>query len=289
MGLTRTFNFVTRDSWISGREETDEDAAVEIERLLAQAEAEANEPAREEGAPEGQDGSAAKPSASDEAVFAKSYIPRTLDDVYDAERDVQRVLRGEGKDLIYADITGVASIHGKANAGQGAAGGLQGVVEEEDSGGSDAESEDDDEDSDEEDEDGEKQQRPKGKKFEDKEEKKVRALPPPGLVDVADSSLSPAEAAAGGEGAEPREARDQDEEEGQGEAGKEDEREAMKKMARGCRFWLDPCCVSLPATRSRILGSEECACGWAKCYNRQTWMPAHASKKPLTVMMGDRT
>ncbi|KAL7341384.1 RIO1 family-domain-containing protein [Rhodotorula toruloides] len=174
LGLTRTFTFVTRDSWVSGREETDEDAAEAIERLLAQAEAEANEPAQADSAgASAQQQEAAKPSASDEAVFAKSYIPRTLDDVYDAERDVQRVLRGEGKDLIYADITGVASIHGKGNKEEDAAGGLDGVEEE----GQDEDSDDDsgdEDDSDEEDEDGEKQQRPKGKKFEDKDEKKKR-------------------------------------------------------------------------------------------------------------------
>ncbi|EGU12159.1 Atypical/RIO/RIO1 protein kinase [Rhodotorula toruloides ATCC 204091] len=175
LGLTRTFNFVTRDSWVSGREETDEDAAEEIERLLAQAEAEANEPAQANGAgASGQQQEAAKPSESDEAVFAKSYIPRTLEDVYDAERDVQRVLRGEGKDLIYADITGVASIHGKANKGEGGEGGLAGVEEEEEDGDSDDDSESGEEDSEEKGEDGEKQQRPKGKKFEDKDEKKKR-------------------------------------------------------------------------------------------------------------------
>ncbi|BGP26188.1 RIO kinase 1 [Rhodotorula toruloides] len=177
LGLTRTFNFVTRDSWVSGREETDEDAAEEIERLLAQAEAEADEPVQAEGADASvrdQDGGAARPSASDEAVFAKSFIPRTLDDVYDAERDVQRVLRGEGKDLIYADITGVASIHGMANKGEGEEGGLDSVDEEEEDADSDGDSDSSEEDIEAEGEDGEKKQRPKGKKFEDKDEKKKR-------------------------------------------------------------------------------------------------------------------
>ncbi|GJN92961.1 hypothetical protein Rhopal_006005-T1 [Rhodotorula paludigena] len=177
LGLTRTFNFVTRDTWVeNGREETDEDAAQEVERLLAQAEAEEEDRSTAAATAslslEDQDKAAAaaeRPSASDEAVFAQSYIPRALDDVFDVERDVARVLRGEGKDLIYADITGVASIHKK---------GEKAIAEEED--------EDDDEDdedvgsqegdSDDEsgDEDGEKAQRPRGKKFEDKDEKKKR-------------------------------------------------------------------------------------------------------------------
>lgn len=175
LGLTRTFNFVTRDTWVeNGREETDEDAAKEVERLLAQAEAEEEDRSTAAATAslslEDQDKAAAaeRPSASDEAVFAQSFIPRALDDVFDVERDVARVLRGEGKDLIYADITGVASIHKK---------GEKAIAEEEDE---DDDEDDEDEgsqegDSDDEsgDEDGEKAQRPRGKKFEDKDEKKV--------------------------------------------------------------------------------------------------------------------
>lgn len=132
-----------------------------------------------------------KPSALDEAVFAQSYIPRALDQVYDPERDVQRVLRGEGKDLIYADITGVASIHrgneeelapGMVRFADGHVmmmpieGGevLDKVVEEKES----------EEDSEEEGESGsesgsgeEDERRPRGHKHEDRDEKKVSRSP----------------------------------------------------------------------------------------------------------------
>lgn len=105
LGLTRTFAYVTR----KGEPESDEEMLVEAERVLALAEAEEGG-SDDEG--EGEDGKATttKPSALDEAVFAQSYIPRALDQVYDPERDVARVLRGEGGGLIYADITGVAKI-----------------------------------------------------------------------------------------------------------------------------------------------------------------------------------
>ncbi|WVN89869.1 uncharacterized protein L203_105099 [Cryptococcus depauperatus CBS 7841] len=44
---------------------------------------------------------------SDDAVFMNSYIPRTLADVYDPERDVDVLKNGKGDDLIYAGITGL--------------------------------------------------------------------------------------------------------------------------------------------------------------------------------------
>ncbi|GAA5886857.1 hypothetical protein JCM6882_005917 [Rhodosporidiobolus microsporus] len=187
LGLTRTFNFVTRDPWISGREETDDDIVAEVERLLTQAEAgDETGPAEQTGRSD----DSAKPTASDEAVFAQAFIPRALDQVYDAERDVARVLRGEGDDLIYADITGVASIHKNAEVEQGAAHGGPGPSSTlslsadsnlsptpvsgesgDESGDSDS---DTDSDEDEGEADGDLERRPKGKKFEDKDEKKKR-------------------------------------------------------------------------------------------------------------------
>jgi RIO kinase 1 len=195
LGLRKTFGFVTGDSWIKDREETDEDVRIEIERLLAQNEADQDAREEEEGQEEPSrleetvgDIAQAKEKAllnssnpnnhkktktrdteSDEAVFAQSYIPRALDDVYDPERDVQRVLRGEGGDLIYADITGVAKIHRQEAGERGEA---ESGSDAEQEGGDDDEESEDDEESDEEG-DGDKERRPRGKKHEDKEEKKV--------------------------------------------------------------------------------------------------------------------
>ncbi|KAJ3021167.1 hypothetical protein HKX48_009087 [Thoreauomyces humboldtii] len=44
----------------------------------------------------------------DEEVFKQLYIPRTLDDVADVERDVQMVKEGKGSELMYAQVTGLA-------------------------------------------------------------------------------------------------------------------------------------------------------------------------------------
>ncbi|BGP50129.1 Serine/threonine-protein kinase rio1 [Rhodotorula kratochvilovae] len=175
LGLTRTFAFVTRDSWITGRAETDADAAEEIERLLSLAADDAEkEEAEQRAAQERGEDEMARPGASDEAVFAQAYIPRTLDDVYDVERDVERVLRGEGDGLIYADITGVASIHKKGEEGEDAGKAPVGEGEAGSDGDSDEGSEDGDSDGEDSDDEEGKVRRPRGKKHEDKDEKKKR-------------------------------------------------------------------------------------------------------------------
>ncbi|KZO96873.1 RIO1-domain-containing protein [Calocera viscosa TUFC12733] len=53
----------------------------------------------------------AEAAHNDDEVFLQSYIPRTLNEVYDPERDVARLQRGEGKELIYGDLTGVVKIN----------------------------------------------------------------------------------------------------------------------------------------------------------------------------------
>lgn len=175
LGLRRTFNLVTRDKLVADREETDADVAAEVRRLLEE------EPAPADTANQGQsaDGQQkqADPSASDEAVFAQAYIPRTLDQVYDVERDVARVLRGEGSDLIYADLTGVANAqksHDERTAHEGAQEASTGdqaeEVSDDDEGASDASEDSDEEDG----EATEGERKPRGKKFEDKDEKKAR-------------------------------------------------------------------------------------------------------------------
>ncbi|GAA5977468.1 hypothetical protein JCM10908_004988 [Rhodotorula pacifica] len=181
LGLRRTFNFVTRDSWVSGRDETDEDATDEVVRLLAADAQDATAPTGRSPCTDGPDSQ----TALDEAVFAQSYIPRTLDQVYDVERDVARVLRGEGADLIYADLTGVAEVQKAeqdrllpALVEENAASDLAASEQDDNSSkqpdgsdlsGSEDESEDEGEG---EGEDGVR--RPRGKKFEDKDEKKAR-------------------------------------------------------------------------------------------------------------------
>jgi RIO kinase 1 len=61
-----------------------------IEKLLV---------AREEGDDEQQEAEDA-----DTAVFRQQYIPQTLEQVYDVERDVERIRDGQGADLVYGDL-----------------------------------------------------------------------------------------------------------------------------------------------------------------------------------------
>ncbi|TGZ82993.1 Serine/threonine-protein kinase Rio1 [Ascodesmis nigricans] len=99
---------------------------------------------------------------ADEEVFRQTYIPRTLEDVYDYERDAEKVGRGEGSQLIYRDLL----------ANQGAAKEKEEEEEEEEDEAEDEEeSGDEDEESDEERE--WKEKTPRGKKHEDRDAKKA--------------------------------------------------------------------------------------------------------------------
>ncbi|KAF8511895.1 RIO1-domain-containing protein [Hysterangium stoloniferum] len=57
---------------------------------------------------------------ADDKVFLKSYIPRTLNEVYDPERDVDLVSRGRGESLIYSNIIGVVGATDEEVSGLGA-------------------------------------------------------------------------------------------------------------------------------------------------------------------------
>lgn len=55
--------------------------------------------------------------AHEDAVFLRSFIPRTLNEVYDPERDIERLTRGQGDSLIYAKTIGVVKPLSGAQAG----------------------------------------------------------------------------------------------------------------------------------------------------------------------------
>ncbi|EEP81491.1 serine/threonine-protein kinase RIO1 [Uncinocarpus reesii 1704] len=102
----------------------------------------------------------------DTAVFRQQYIPQTLEQVYDIERDVERLQAGEGEDLVYRDLL---ANRGKARAADDVA---PATVEDgsDESGGvsvSDGESEEDDAEL-----DPFAKKAPRGKRFEDKEAKR---------------------------------------------------------------------------------------------------------------------
>lgn len=147
IGLRRAFDFITVPSTsASTAEPTLETSAAELENILEQ--------------PEDDDG---------DAVFAQSWIPRRLNEVADPERDVAKVAAGESDSLIYAKTMGVAQSTSDVplpeDASNPSADGAEDDEEAEESqSGSESE----------EASDVETEARPKGKKFEDKDAKKVR-------------------------------------------------------------------------------------------------------------------
>lgn len=112
----------------------------------------------------------------DDTVFRQQYIPQTLEQVYDIERDVERLKLGEGESLVYKDLLAQS---GPKPAVEGEEGETSGSTDED---GEEGEEEDDSEV--EVDEDGEpirrrkwdEDARPRGKRFEDKDEKKAHKV-----------------------------------------------------------------------------------------------------------------
>ncbi|KAL3471938.1 RIO1 family-domain-containing protein [Aspergillus californicus] len=96
----------------------------------------------------------------DTAVFRQQYIPQTLEQVYDFERDAEKIHAGKGDDLVYRDLLArekPATADDEAETGSDVSGGVS--VADSDS-----------------EEDGEKdpfeKKAPRGKRFEDKDTKK---------------------------------------------------------------------------------------------------------------------
>ena len=92
-----------------------------------------------------------------------SYIPRSLADVYDPERDVAVLKSGKGDDLIYKDVVGL-DLQNRGGPSEGA----KGVHLEEDA------SDDEDEEEDDDDAEGTHEKKPRGFRHEDKDAKKER-------------------------------------------------------------------------------------------------------------------
>ncbi|KAI0822312.1 RIO1 family-domain-containing protein [Trametes gibbosa] len=208
IGLRRTFEFITRDrpadsvgaaeageekllrEWMETPEANSKDSNADTPSSALM-----NRDEKENGT---------RDAAHEDEVFMRSYIPRTLNEVFDPERDVDVLSRGDGANLIYKDTIGIVSPGpGKREAredgidgGSGAA--LAGEVGKvarrekkavsfadekgEDSGeageeGSQGSNEDDSEEGESEDEDGpegRKDRKLRGHRHEDKQAKKVR-------------------------------------------------------------------------------------------------------------------
>ncbi|KAI0632149.1 RIO1 family-domain-containing protein [Trametes polyzona] len=210
LGLRRTFEFITRDRLTADPTSpptSDEDV---LRRWMDTPETEGNGDAADEDAGAvGEGNGAAAGAAGDKAhedeVFMRSYIPRTLNEVYDPERDVDVLTRGDGAALIYKDTIGiVAPGQGRREPGDGAAesgtavgahagkpappqkkkgvsfadqkdaGSDEGAEEASGSEDDDSEDEDEDEGEGEGSQEGRKERKPRGHRHEDKQAKKER-------------------------------------------------------------------------------------------------------------------
>jgi RIO kinase 1 len=108
LGLRRCFEFVTREKlsdneedgivlkqWLEETQPNDDHSANSLDSISNQATA---------------------ASAHEDRVFMQSYIPRTLNEVYDPERDAEDLKNGEGRGLIYADTIGLVDFSNKSDS-----------------------------------------------------------------------------------------------------------------------------------------------------------------------------
>ena len=187
VGLRRAFEFVTRDQLPRADGQTEEAA---LRQWMDQPETEEDI---------GADGPTSNGKADEDEVFMRSYIPRTLNEVYDPERDVGVLSRGEGEKLIYKDTIGIVAPAKSTKDGRDGA--VDGNAKSQraqsksvsfaDDGEAEAAHEVDEELEEEESEDeseeessGFKEKKPRGHRHEDKEAKKVRPIEKDNRQDV---------------------------------------------------------------------------------------------------------
>lgn len=103
LGLRRAFEFVTVSTLT-------EEANVSDGEVLDRWLQESSEGGREPDTRQEDDSTSSARTSNahhEDAVFMKSYIPRTLNELYDPERDVAVLSKGEGEKLIYKDTIGL--------------------------------------------------------------------------------------------------------------------------------------------------------------------------------------
>lgn len=113
LGLKRTFDYVT-DQNIS--HQTEEELIELVKQLISQPNPNVDQTvelgsdkANQSNQLSSVQDDQTNNKQNEEEVFRQVYIPRTLNEVYDAERDVEKVRRGEGNKLIYASLTGLVT------------------------------------------------------------------------------------------------------------------------------------------------------------------------------------
>ncbi|TFK27699.1 RIO1-domain-containing protein [Coprinopsis marcescibilis] len=177
LGIRKSFEFVTKDKVTDHDGQTEKEV---VEKWLAERELCADHDDDDEEEMQGGQDGRREDAAHEDEVFMRSFIPRTLNEVYDPERDVDRLTRGEGKRLIYAETIGVVGLS-EVPGDDKVPVIKHGIPEQKhldeirDDG--DEESDDDEDDEDDEDEDGEGkfgQKAPRGHRHEDKDVKKER-------------------------------------------------------------------------------------------------------------------
>ena len=188
LGLRRCFEFVTREVFEADGETGLSDSEV-LKNWLEMPPPEITSTTVDESGDVDGERTAGLDSQQEDSIFFKSYIPRTLNEVYDPERDLEAVKKG-GKP-IYSNTIGVVNPKSEATAPRADEGKdsmerekpmvrfSAGVELEDKTDGTDA-SEDEEDDDEEEngqddvDQEGEhREKKPRGHRHEDKEAKKV--------------------------------------------------------------------------------------------------------------------
>ncbi|RPD62390.1 RIO1-domain-containing protein [Lentinus tigrinus ALCF2SS1-7] len=184
VGLRRAFEFITREQLSADGSKSEEEVLREWMDTSDSEETDAT-------------GGSSAANSHDDEVFMHSYIPRTLNEVYDPERDVDVLARGEGEKLIYKDTIGIVGLgevrkdgapDSVGTNGKPANAQKKGVTfadeapapaedDQEDAAAEDGEESEDGEDDSQEEDGGEsnafKERKPRGHRHEDKEAKKV--------------------------------------------------------------------------------------------------------------------
>lgn len=111
LGLRRCFHFITQAQISS---EPEDGVHKDDEAILRDwmEKSEEDDPPPGNGVAQDDHVNGESLSAHEDSVFLQSFIPRTLNEVYDPERDVEKLARGEGNGLIYAKTIGVMSAAG---------------------------------------------------------------------------------------------------------------------------------------------------------------------------------
>jgi len=174
LGLRQTFEFIVKENPVSTTNKTSDVDA--LKNLLDQSTAE--DPSRN-----GPINAIVAQSAHEDAVFEKSFIPRTLGEIFDPERDIAALSLENSERPIYANTIGLVQPATRGPAGAesaeaGVSGEMKVPLSDDSSQGTET---DIDSEADEESNRPFEDKRPRGHRHEDRESKKVR---PPYALDM---------------------------------------------------------------------------------------------------------